>query len=90
MPNGARRKLRAFFLCFFVAVLLLLFLACFAIGTAICRSPKALQVRARTPQKSQKGLPGPRGPEYQKSVEKAPTHPQKSQKGVKISVRGLF
>ena len=40
--------------------------------------------------KSQKGLPGPPGPECQKSVEKVPNDPKKSQKGCKISVRGLF
>ena len=41
------------------------------------------------PQKSQKALPGPPGPECQKSVEKVPKDPKRSQKGIKISVRGL-
>ena len=40
---------------------------------------------------SQKGLPGPPRPECQKSVENlVPKNPKKSQKGVTISVRGLF
>ena len=42
------------------------------------------------PKKSQKGVPGPPGPECQKSVEKVPNDPKKSQKDYKISVRGLF
>ena len=41
------------------------------------------------PKKSQKGLPGHPGPECQ-SVEKVPKDPKKSQKDIKISVRGLF
>ena len=40
--------------------------------------------------KSQKGLPRPPGPKCQKSVEKVPKDPTKSQTGVKFSVRGLF
>ena len=42
------------------------------------------------PKKSQKGVPRGPGPECQKSVEKVPNDPKKSQKDYKISVRGLF
>ena len=52
------------------------------------RSPEA--VWAEIPKMSQKGLPGAPGPECQKNVEKVPKDSKKSQKGVKISVRGLF
>ena len=44
----------------------------------------------KCPRKCKKRLPGPPGTECQKSVEKVPKEPRKSQKGVGVSVRGLF
>ena len=41
------------------------------------------------PKKSQKRVPGPPGPECQKSAKKVPNDPKKSQKDSKISVRRL-
>ena len=57
-----------------------------AIGAAGVWRPSGPEI----PKKSLKGVPGPPGPECQKTVEKVPNDPKKSQKDYKISVRGLF
>ena len=49
-----------------------------AIGAAIYKSLEALG--PKSPQSLKKGVPGPPGPECQKSVEKAPNDPKRVKK----------